>query len=246
MPRASVPTKLFQRSCNVNPQFSVIIPTRNREAFLQEAVASVLAQRGVSLELLVVNDGDALATRFTDPRIRVLDNGKRTAVPARNLGVAAANGEFIAFLDDDDFFIDLHHLEKARAAFVRDADFYFANGEMRFADGTVKLFDETASAESLERDNTILISAVCYRRAIHESLGTFDEALPYYWDWDWYLRVARGGFVFQHQPQPAVAIRVHANNMSRANEEARRANLNALEIKHKLQPIPLKTHTDFV
>ncbi|MEO9168914.1 MAG: hypothetical protein ABI230_10975, partial [Aestuariivirga sp.] len=155
-------------------------------------------------------------------------------------------GEFVAFLDDDDFFIDARHLAKAAAQFHQHTDFYFANGEMRFADGTVKLFDRNATALSLERDNTILISAVCYRRSIHEKLGEFDESLPYYWDWDWYLRVARGGFKLHHQKQTAVAIRVHQNNMSTRNEDARRANLDAFERKHNLAPIPLKNHTDFV
>jgi len=230
----------------MNPQFSVIIPTRNREHFLREAVISVLAQTDVSLELLIVNDGDALETHFSDPRIRVLDNGKRTAVPARNFGVSEARGEFIAFLDDDDFFIDMFHLTKAAAAFSTGCDFYFANGEMRFADGAVKLFDRDATAQSLESDNTILISAVSYRRSIHDKLGLFDETLPYYWDWDWYLRVARGGFHLHHQKQPAVAIRVHQNNMSGTNIEARRANLDAMQSKHQLRHIPLKNHTDFV
>jgi len=230
----------------VKPQFSVVIPTRNREHFLAEAVTSVLAQAEVALELLVVNDGDALTHSFADPRVRVLDNGKRTAVPARNLGVEQAQGEFIAFLDDDDFWIDTHHLAKAQAAFNQHADFYFANGEMSFPGGSVKLFDRDATVKSLEHDNTILISAVCYRRAIHEKLGRFDESIPYYWDWDWYLRVARAGYKLQHQQQPAVSIRVHEGNMSTANNAARRANLDALQTKHKLAPIPLKNHTDFV
>ena len=230
----------------MTPQFSVIIPTRNRENYLIEAVTSVLAQSYAALELLVVNDGEPLDVMFDDPRVRVLDNHKRTAVPARNLGVTEARGEFIAFLDDDDFFIDLHHLAKAAAEFLQHADFYFANGEMRFADGSVKLFDQTATAQSLEKDNTILISAVCYRRSLHETLGVFDETLPYYWDWDWYLRVARGGFRLVHQSTPAVGIRVHQNNMSATNVDARRANLDALQLKHRLPHIPLKNHTDFV
>ena len=230
----------------MTPQFSVIIPTRNREVFLAEAVASVLAQKAVSLELLVVNDGDPLAVTFADPRVRILGNAKRTAVPARNLGVAQARGEFIAFLDDDDYFIDDTHLAKALDEFNQHTDFYFTNGEMRFPDGTVKLFDHSATAQSLQSDNTILISSVCYRRSLHKKLGPFDEALPYYWDWDWYLRVARGGFKLRHQNLPSVAIRVHQNNMSLANNAARRANLDAFEIKHQLAKIPLKSHVDFV
>nr|WP_281432932.1 glycosyltransferase [Aestuariivirga litoralis] len=230
----------------VTPDFSVIIPTRNREHFLQEAVASVLAQEKASLELLVVNDGDPLTTSFSDPRVGVLDNHKRTAVPARNLGVENARGKYIAFLDDDDWWIDRQHLAKAFNAFTAHREFYFADGTMMFPDGTQKPFNRSANAASLEKDNTILISAVCYVKSMHGTLGRFDESIPFYWDWDWYLRVARGGYRFFHQRDPAVAIRVHEGNMSSQNEIPRRANLSALEAKHHLAPIPLKSHVDFV
>ena len=230
----------------LKPQFSVIIPTRNREDYLRQSVSSVLTQRDVSFEVLVVNDGEHLLQQFSDPRISVLDNAKRTAVPARNLGLDYARGEFIAFLDDDDFWIDDLHLSKALIAFQQSTDFYFANGQMHFSDGAVKLFDQVATADSLKHDNTILVSAVCYRRSLNDELGAFDESIPYYWDWDWYLRVASFGAKLRHQSKPAVAIRVHAGNMSNQNDTVRRANLDALIAKHGLGPIPLKNHTDFV
>ena len=77
------------------------------------------------------------------------------------------------------------------------------------------------------RDNTILISGVVYRRSLHDSLGPFDESLPFYWDWDWYLRVARAGSFADSLQRPVVAIRVHARNMSGESlERQRRANLD--------------------
>lgn len=224
----------------------MIIPTRNREDYLRQAVNSVLSQSDVSFELLIVNDGETLHQQFSDPRVVVLDNAKRTAVPARNLAVNYATGDFIAFLDDDDFWIDDRHLAKALVAFHQSADFYFANGEMHFSDGAVKPFNRGATLESLRHDNTILISAACYRRSLHDVLGAFDESIPYYWDWDWYLRVALAGYVLRHQSQPAVAIRVHTGNMSSQNDDARRANLDTLISKHRLGPIPLKNHVDFI
>ncbi len=223
--------------------FSVIIPTKNRPDYLKEACASVLQQSHHDLELLIVNDGGEMVLPSADPRVRVLNNQSRGAVPARNFGVSAAKGSLIAFLDDDDFWIDQQHLEKALAA---QADFYFADGDMIFPDGKIKPFAKNATAETLEHDNTILISAVCYKRSIHDKLGLFDETLPYYWDWDWYLRVSRGGYGLHHQSDPAVRIRVHPQNMSGGNDAARRANLDLMITKHRLGSIPLKNHTDFV
>jgi glycosyltransferase involved in cell wall biosynthesis len=231
----------------LSPKVSVIIPTRNRPEFLGESVASVLSQKNADLELLIVNDGDPLTTSFTDPRVRVLDNQKRGAVPARNLGIAEAKGEIIAFLDDDDIWIDDYHLTKSAEALGNIAGFYFANGVMAFPDGTLRNFFQTATAQSLEQDNTILISAVCYAKSLHATLGAFDESIPYYWDWDWYLRVARLGAPLIHQEAPAVSIRVHANNMSgTANAGPRQENLDRLCAKHRLQKIVLKSHINFV
>jgi glycosyltransferase involved in cell wall biosynthesis len=228
--------------------FSVIIPTCNRPQFLAEAVASVLAQQNADFELLIANDGDALAALPQDPRIRHLENARRGAVSARNLAVAAARGHAIAWLDDDDQWIDPHHLAHAAATLTAGAAFTFGDGVMRYEDGSAdRAFARDATAASLAQDNTILISAVTYTRTLHQRLGLFDAALPYYWDWDWYLRVARSGAPLQRIAKPVVAIRVHTANMSgEAQKQARQDNLAALAHKHGLGELRLKNHTDFV
>ena len=228
------------------PLFTVIIPTRNRPDFLQEAAASVLAQSYGDLEVLVVNDGTESIAPFTDPRVSVLDNNQRGAVPARNLGVENANGNYIAFLDDDDAWTNTNHLRLAKAALDSDCDLYFADGMMQYSGGQSKPFAQDADAKSLEYNNTILISAVCYKKSLHKNLGRFDEDLPYYWDWDWYLRVARSDAVLMRGVVNVVDIRVHVQNMSgSSNVLERRQNLNQFESKHGLGHIELKNHTDF-
>jgi glycosyltransferase involved in cell wall biosynthesis len=229
------------------PKFTVIIPTRNRPQYLGEAVASVLKQSLADFELLIVNDGDTALPPFKDPRIHILNNQSLGAVAARNLGVAKARGAYIAFLDDDDVWSQDDHLAHATNKLSKTTDFYFADGEMKFPDGSTKLFAQAADVQSLQRDNTILVSAICYKKSLHAKLGTFDLALPYYWDWDWYLRVANSGAQLYRRAFPVVDIRIHAQNMSGdSNLLARRANLNLLELKHDLAKIELKGHLDFV
>jgi glycosyltransferase involved in cell wall biosynthesis len=230
------------------PQVSVIIPTRDRPDFLAEAIASVLLQTQSDLELIVVNDGEHLPFLTQDHRVKRLDNHGRGAVSARNLGLAQASGNYIAFLDDDDTWTDPNHLQDAIRACEAGADFVFADGVMQFpAEASPRLFNRNATRESLASDNTILVSAICYRQSLHRALGIFDEALPYYWDWDWYLRVARSGAVLRHLEKSAVNIRIHAQNMSgESTRAARAANLAALASKHQLGPLTLKNHTDFV
>jgi glycosyltransferase involved in cell wall biosynthesis len=227
-------------------QFTVIIPTQNRPDYLRESVRSVLQQAGVVFEVIVVNDGTGEIDSFEDNRVRILNNARRGAVLARNIGVEYARGHGIAFLDDDDVWSRSDHLASAADA-LTTADFFFADGDVVFPDGTKKPFALEATATTLERDNTILISAVCYKKSLHQTLGSFDAALPYYWDWDWYLRVARSGAAIFHRHESVVDIRVHAQNMSGdKNKSFRRANLDLFTQKHGLDEIPLKSHVDFV
>jgi glycosyltransferase involved in cell wall biosynthesis len=224
-----------------------IIPTRNRPDYIAQSAASVLAQRHSNLELVIVNDGEIAVPDFADSRVRIINSRQAGAVPARNLGASQARGDAIAWLDDDDVWTDSHFLSACVDCLNADSDFVFGDGALVFPDGTRKDFAKNASPESLRRDNTILISAVCYRRSLHQSLGMFDIALPYYWDWDWYLRVAKAGHLMTRLMTPVVDIRIHQNNMSgTSNAEARAANLQLLCDKHELQKVPLKSHVDFV
>lgn len=85
---------------------SVVIPLYNAERFVAEAMGSVLAQEGAEVEVIVVDDGSsdgsvAVAEGFGG-RVRVLRGEHAGIGPARNRGVDAATGEFVAFLDADD------------------------------------------------------------------------------------------------------------------------------------------------
>lgn len=94
------------------PDISVILPTRDRSNLLGRALASVLGQTGVSFEVLLVDNnrcdppvGDAIARlpALADPRVRILPAREaETAAAARNVGLAAARGRWVTFLDDDD------------------------------------------------------------------------------------------------------------------------------------------------
>jgi glycosyltransferase involved in cell wall biosynthesis len=226
---------------------SCIIPTRNRPEFVVEAAWSVLAQSHTELELIIVNDGETPVPALDDVRVRIIDAGQRGAVPARNLGLSSAKGEAIAWLDDDDVWTDSHFLNHCVDSLQAANDFIFGDGALVFPDGSRSPFAQDADAETLQYNNTILISAVCYRRTLHDDIGLFDESLPYYWDWDWYLRVARANRVMKRLIAPVVDIRIHAQNMSgQNNTQARAANLKLFCDKHELAEIPLKSHADFV
>jgi len=88
---------------------SVIIPMKNAEAYVREALDSVLAQAGVSLEVIVVDDGSTdrsaeIVLAIDDPRVRMIPGPRNGIAAAFNSGLAEAKGAFVARCDADDVF----------------------------------------------------------------------------------------------------------------------------------------------
>jgi glycosyltransferase involved in cell wall biosynthesis len=91
------------------PTFSVVIPTYNRGAHLRKTIDSVLAQTYTDFELLIVDDGStdhtqSIVENIGDVRIEYIYQANGGGSKARNTGIKAAAGKYIAFLDSDDFF----------------------------------------------------------------------------------------------------------------------------------------------
>ena len=90
-----------------NPRVSVVMPVYNVEAYVAEAIDSVLMQSFADFELIIVDDGGqdasiAICRRYADPRIRIIAQANRGLAGARNTGIAAARGAIVALLDSDD------------------------------------------------------------------------------------------------------------------------------------------------
>ena len=90
-----------------HPRISVIMPVYNVEAYVAEAIDSVLAQSFGDWELIIVDDGGTdrsldICASYADPRIRIIAQANRGLAGARNTAINAAHGEYIALLDSDD------------------------------------------------------------------------------------------------------------------------------------------------
>jgi glycosyltransferase involved in cell wall biosynthesis len=190
---------------------TVVIPTRNRWALLSTAaLPSALAQDGVDLEVIVVDEGSTDATaaelaRLDEPRLRVIRHDTaRGLAQARNAGIAAARAEWIAFLDDDDLWAPHKLRRQLDAAAAHDASFVYSaaawlDEQRRFLHGLAPPDPEGLAARLL-RWNEIWAggSNVLVRSEVVRRLGGFDERLFQLADWDLWIRLALDG--------PAVAV----------------------------------------
>jgi glycosyltransferase involved in cell wall biosynthesis len=235
---------------------SIIIPTYHRPKLLARALRSIKSQCYQDWQVIVADDGDGkgweTALHFQDDRITAFLNAGRGQTVARNTALERANGEIVTYLDDDDWWEDPWHLNHIAQALRQDNVLAYCGGWLVLEDDEHEqkrlTYRLVASAEGLRHDNTLLISAVAYRRALHQQLGLFDPAVGHYFDWDWYLRLTNAGIGLQHMPNSSVCISVRLDGQSQSNESgphnqaARCRDLATLSQKHGLVDIELKNH----
>lgn len=236
-----------------SPAISVVIPTKNRHAMLAEAIVSVLRQDFDDYEILVVDDGVGAAAFVAEwfgaePSVRCAENSGAGQVRARNLGVSLARGGIVAFLDDDDRWGAKTYLSAVSAAIDGQEAAAFASGDIVVVDDHMSVLETIPFAASTSRrailaDNKILVSGFAFSRALSARLGPFDETLPIYWDWDWYLRLHAAGVAFHDLGPQAVKIYAHRRATSGDGHSGLRAdNLALLAAKHALGPLTLRNH----
>lgn len=208
------------------PAVSVIIPTYGgRAEYLLAAIDSVLAQTRPPAEIVVVDDGSPddtaghVAPLVRAGRVRYVRRENGGLAAARNTGAAAARGEFLLFLDDDDLLVPtaLEVLGDALAARPDDA---FAYGSWVRFDGAPPPVPEDRQPPEVADRNAFLMfnrigtaGMVLMRRAAYDAVGGFNAALKKVEDWDMWLRLL-SRYQALNVGRPVLLYRLHANNMS--------------------------------
>jgi glycosyltransferase involved in cell wall biosynthesis len=207
------------------PDLSVVIPTHDRAGLLPLALGGALRQRGVAMEVIIVDDGSTDNTRdvlgaVDDPRVRVVPHDAPTGVSAaRNDGVALARAPWVAFLDDDDVWapdklrlqLDALRASDARWAYVGAVNVSLGH---RVVGGTAPPSSEEVAA-SIRARNVVPggCSGVVASTDLVRASGGFDTSLAALADWDLWLRLAADGAPTSVD-RPLVGYRVHAGNLS--------------------------------
>lgn len=228
----------FAKGMQAQPYFSVVMATRNRPSAFRDAIRSVLAQSFLSLEIIVVNDGsdeefrheyesalisiDSIPVHSVNLVKRPNGHGQSFAL---NTGVAKAAGPYLCFLDDDDCWVDEHHLERAAAVIAGAAapvDVYMADqaafrrNELQpgpiWLDDLAQLFRRcgkepgpggayTVTVEDLLKSRGFChLNTMILRRTLYEDVGGMEESIRWECDHDLYLRVIDRATTMKYVP----------------------------------------------
>lgn len=214
----------------MNPgSVSVIVPTYNRASLVTQAVDSLLAQTRVPDEIIVVNDGskddtEKVLQKYQRP-VKVINQPNGGLASARNAGLKAATGDFVAFLDDDDT-LTPDSIEK-RASFLEkypEKPIVYGNIEVIFIDEASSQHSKyqirdvpiTYSGDVFSKiilRNLAPIHAFMARRTCFENNVLFRSAFPGVEDYDLWVRLAEH-FHFYYIDNLVGYYRFHASQMS--------------------------------
>ena len=213
---------------------SVIIPTFNREHLLKETMESILNQTFKYFELIIVDNystdnTEKLVKSYNDKRIRYFKNRNKGVVAVnRNFGIKKANGEFIAFCDDDDLWMP-DKLEKQVAEFEKDEQVALVctNGIAFNETGETGLTkkshlrDSDFTFKSLIFSNPIYNSSAILRKTVIDDVGMLDEDPEIFGAEDHYLwiRLAKK-YSIKYINLPLIKYRTHPGAYRRNETES--------------------------
>jgi glycosyltransferase involved in cell wall biosynthesis len=227
------------------PVVSIVLPTYNRTDDLGRAIGSVLDQRFANFELVVVDDGSsentrAVLERFDDERIEYIEHGiNRGGSAARNTGIEASSGEYIAFLDDDDAWLpdklgrQIEELEARPEEWVGvycDFEVVRHGVSSRLRESIAAVLPVEIPSHRPEGGTELLptvlmgkfplggTSTLLVRRTAIDRLGRFDPTFQRHQDWELLVRLLRIGkiacvdeeLVVKHESNQSPATAVKA------------------------------------
>ena len=247
----------------LTPQFSVIIAAFNAERTVAAAVHAALAQTRADLEVIVVDDGSedrtaAVVEQIGDPRVRVLRQSNRGPAAARNAGISASRGKYLAFLDSDDLWLP-GYLGLAGAALDRTENPGFAYTDAYAFDAlSGKVRRQTAMEpmrppippppdreqfllELIQR-NFVYGSTTVPRRVL-DHVGGWDDAQVQAEDYELWLRILTAGYNPVWIPGQHALYRLHAGQ--RHGDEVRMcSDLLSMYARLSLQSMPTAAHRE--
>lgn len=220
------------------PLVSVVIPCYNYGAYVEDAVRSCLRSTWQDLEILVIDDGstDPETQRVLDglnyPKTRVIHQENRGLPAARNRGIREAVGRYVLPLDADDT-IHPTLIEKALLLLEANPGLGFASFWLRhFGDEDWVWMPPPFNFGTLLDDNIVTVASL-FPKAAWEEVGGYNEAMRQgYEDWDFWITLAKRGWIGRQIPEPLFNYRRHGHTMVHEAHKKRDALVAKLRANH--------------
>ncbi len=204
---------------------SIIIPAYNSMKFLPETLASVWQQTFSDFEVLIVDDGSSdnikeWVSQIDDARLKLIAQVNQGASAARNTGIKAARGEYIAFLDADDIWmptkLETHvsYLDKNPDVGLVYSWTAITDAEGKPTGRVMTPADEGDVWKKILVRNIVVCPSVLVRRCCFDKVGLFIDSLRFNEDWEMWIRIA-SQYQFAVIKEPLVYYRQHPNNTSK-------------------------------
>ena len=213
---------------SLKPIVSIVMPAYKVAPYIGETLESVLAQTFTDYEVIVVNDGspdsEALE-RVLEPfrdRIHYIRQENHGAGAARNAGLRASRGEFIAFLDADDLWLPNYLDEQLKFIQSDDYDLVYSDA-LLFGDSPIsgRTYMQTSPSNGqvnfkslVHYECNLITSGVLARRQPILEVGLFDEQIRNGQDFDLWLRLVRDGAHLAYQRKVLLRYRCHDDSLS--------------------------------
>lgn len=215
-----------------SPKVTVVIPTYRRPAYLQEALDSLSRQTFTDFEAIVVDDGTPgeenrqICSKYSFVRY-ILTRNSGSPIRPRNIGIKEARGEYIAFLDDDDQWVE-EKLQKQVDILDRQRDYGLVHSYCQIIDENGRVTGEVTGQAFADKKHgyvfddmvgnfTVMLSSPLIRKELIEKSGLFNEKMTAAGeDVEFFIRLAyytRFWFI----DEPLVRYRVHSNGISKGN-----------------------------
>lgn len=214
-----IQAQMNTHQCNhERPEVAVLLPVYNGEAFIAEAVKSILQQSYTNFELLIMDDGSTDGTgrilaslAAQDPRIRVHSRENRGLIATLNEGLALCSSEFVARMDADDYALP-HRLATQYAYMTTHKEVAVCSaGIEEYETGRILSWEGYGEAVRVR----LLFGCCLYhptvmaRRSALLSVGGYDTSVPCAEDYDLWVRLAEAGYVLATLPQVLLRYRTH-------------------------------------
>ena len=206
------------------PSVSVIVPTYNREHFLQKCIESVLSQSFKDFELIVVDDGSTDKTedilkRYED-KLHYIKQEQKGPSSARNTGMQYSSGEWICFLDSDDLWLP--------GKLATQMKFFAENQDIKVCYTEEIWYRKNKRVNPAKKHQKysgwiyqkmlplciISPSSVMIHHSVLKLIGTFDEELPACEDYELWLRIGAGYPIYLLQEQLIIKRNGHSGQQS--------------------------------